>query len=228
MRDKNLQELFEAYQDKPIAYMPIYAKITGSVTSGILLSQIIYWDSVMDHAEFYKTDKEFSNDLSMGIDELAGAKSKLKKLGIIEIERKGQPAKTHYKLNIDVLIALITSYRKNRQLDIGKTDNLMSEKLTTNITETTTKTTTKTTLLPKKYSSLQDITDIDIKEIADRYKVTIGFVKLQKEKLENYCESFGRRYKNYKSALRNFVLGDIQKNIENRHYQNSKFQVTRV
>ena len=65
-----------------------------------------------------------------------------------------------------------------------------------------------------KHSSIKNITEQDILEIAERYKVSVGFVKLKLETLRNYCESKGKRYKNYKSALRNFVLGDIQKNIE--------------
>lgn len=66
----------------------------------------------------------------------------------------------------------------------------------------------------KKYSSLKDIEKVDLTEIAEKYKVSLGFVELQLEKLKNYCESKGRRYKNYKSALRNFVLGDMQRHIE--------------
>jgi len=67
---------------------------------------------------------------------------------------------------------------------------------------------------PKKYSSLKDITELDLQEISEKYKVSLGFVKLQLEKLTNYCEAKGRVYKNYKSALRNFVLGDMQKQVE--------------
>jgi len=66
----------------------------------------------------------------------------------------------------------------------------------------------------KKYSSLKDITELDLQEISEKYKVSLGFVKLQFEKLTNYCEAKGRVYKNYKSALRNFVLGDMQKQVE--------------
>lgn len=68
----------------------------------------------------------------------------------------------------------------------------------------------------KKYSSLKDILDADIEDIAQKYKVSSGFVRLQFEKLINYCESKGKTYKNYKSALRNFVLGDMQKQVERR------------
>lgn len=61
---------------------------------------------------------------------------------------------------------------------------------------------------------LEDITEMELQEIASSYKVSLGFVKLQLEKLTNYCASSGKRYKDYKAALRNFVLGDMQKQIE--------------
>lgn len=74
----------------------------------------------------------------------------------------------------------------------------------------------------KKFSSVDKIQESDLIEISEKYKVSLGFVKLKLEVLRNYCESKGRRYKNYKSALRNFVLGDIQKNIERR--SNDKYR----
>lgn len=67
-----------------------------------------------------------------------------------------------------------------------------------------------------KYNSIKNITEKDLQEIADKYQVSIGYVKLQFEKLKNYCESKGKRYKNYKAALRNFVIGDMQRSVERR------------
>jgi hypothetical protein len=68
----------------------------------------------------------------------------------------------------------------------------------------------------KKYSSIDDVTVEDCNDISANYHVSVGFVQLQLEKLRNYCESKGKRYKNYKSALRNFVIGDMQRQIERR------------
>jgi len=119
----NLNELFEAYQEHPIAYMPIYSKITGSVTAGILLSQIVYWDGKMKHRQFYKTDKDFCNELSMGPSELKNAKKILQKKEIVLITRKGIPAKTHYHLNRNNLTNLLISWIKNSQQVVSKTSN---------------------------------------------------------------------------------------------------------
>ena len=68
----------------------------------------------------------------------------------------------------------------------------------------------------KKYSSIKDIQNSDLLEISEKYKVNLSFVNFQFEKLKNYCEAQGRVYKNYKSALRNFILGDMQRSIERR------------
>ncbi len=57
-----------------------------------------------------------------------------------------------------------------------------------------------------KFTSLKDIGEKEILEIAENYRVPVSFVRVQLESLKNYCEAKGRRYKNYKAALRNFVL----------------------
>src|SRR3989344_1463937 len=114
--DNTLQSLFEAFQEHPIAYMPIYSRITGSVTAGILLSQIVYWDGRMQHQEFYKTDRDFCEELSMGATELKNAKKTLIRMGLVNVMRKGIPAKTHYQLNMSKLSDLITTTVKKSKL----------------------------------------------------------------------------------------------------------------
>ena len=57
----------------------------------------------------------------------------------------------------------------------------------------------------KKYSSLKDITETEFEKIADFYKVPLPFVRSSYDDLVNYCEAHGKPYKNYLSALRNFV-----------------------
>ena len=66
----------------------------------------------------------------------------------------------------------------------------------------------------QKFSSLKDINDSVIEEISLDYKVPLSFVKLELEKLRNYCEAKGKIYKNYKAALKKFVLDDAQKQVE--------------
>ena len=74
----------------------------------------------------------------------------------------------------------------------------------------------------KSYSSMSDINREELNEIAQNYKVSLGFVSLQFEKLRNYCEANRVTYKNYKAALRNFVLRDLQKSVERRNDETNK------
>ena len=129
--------LLEAFSERPIAYYPIYAKFCNSVTAGILLSQLMYWNKKMDGKEFYKTDEELKTELYLGQYELAGAKEKLKALKIISVTRKGVPAKTYYNINTDILIGNITSYLETTELVMGKPDNLLSGNQRTIYTENT-------------------------------------------------------------------------------------------
>ena len=142
--------LLKEFSERPIAYQPIYAKITGSATAGILLSQLVYWHYAMKEKEFYKTDNDFCNELSLGLYELRGAKKKLQELGVVIVNRKGVPAKTYYKVDIKRLFTLITSCGKNPQLVVGKTNNKSEEKPTT-ITESNTENNTKNPIYGKNF-----------------------------------------------------------------------------
>ena len=105
-----LKELFYHFSDKPISYFPIYAKVTGSVTAGILLSYLI---SLSKHnPEFCKTDKELCKETALGLYELKAAKDKLKKFKFVDIKRKGIPAKTYYQVNFDNIIDAYLKIRK--------------------------------------------------------------------------------------------------------------------
>jgi len=63
----------------------------------------------------------------------------------------------------------------------------------------------------KKVTSLNGITEEQMKEIADKYKVPLPFVRSKYDDLINYCERSGKRYKNYLASLRNFVKQDAIK-----------------
>lgn len=61
------------------------------------------------------------------------------------------------------------------------------------------------------YNSLRSLKEFDFKEIAESKRVSISTVKKQYDALVDYCESKGKRYKNYKAALRNFVSKAIER-----------------
>jgi len=116
-----VKHLLEELSDKTIAYRPTYSLICGNPMAGLLLSQLMYWGvKVMQGKEFYKKDSELCSELGFSISNLTTAREYLKKTGLVEITRKGIPAKLYYKVNIDSVIDSITSYwkSKNRLLEI--------------------------------------------------------------------------------------------------------------
>ena len=143
-----MKNLLIQLNQRPIAVYPIYIKITGSVTSGLLLSQIMYWYSAVNGRAFYKSDAEIMEETMLTINELRSAKLRLKSLSFINIYLKGVPAKTHYDVNADLLFSEINkcSLVKSTKLDKLNPLNSVSdinETITENTTENTTKNTSK-------------------------------------------------------------------------------------
>ena len=83
----------------------------------------------------------------------------------------------------------------------------------------------KNILLPKKFSSLKDITPDVVEDISQRYGVAPAFVNIQLEKLTNWTQAKGKNYKDYRRALMNWVLSEIEKNAERRSYGTSKVSI---
>lgn len=130
------KDVLKMFSQKPVAYYPIYAQLTGSVSAGIVLSQLLYWWYAVKERDFYKTDEEFSSELSMGIYEFRTAKELLKKKKLVKTKIKGIPAKTYYIIDIEALLSQLTCLGKNLKLDCVKTSNKNGEKPQT-ITEST-------------------------------------------------------------------------------------------
>lgn len=67
------------------------------------------------------------------------------------------------------------------------------------------------------FSKIKDLNEFDLEEISTAYSVPISFVASKLDDLQNYCESTGKRYRNYKSALRNWVKKDAIKIRKEEH-----------
>jgi len=91
--------LLASLNQRPIAYYPVYRKVMGSTTGGVLLSQLMYWFSMKN--KFYKCDAEIREECLLGDRELRTAKAKIKELPFIVTSKEGVPAKTFYEINWD-------------------------------------------------------------------------------------------------------------------------------
>lgn len=60
-------------------------------------------------------------------------------------------------------------------------------------------------------SWLQAIPPEDVSKMAEAYRVDEAFVTARAQDVTDYCEAKGKRYADYKAALRNFIKSHIQK-----------------
>jgi AMP phosphorylase len=55
-------DIFDAFNERIIAYNVVYVRVTGSITAAVLLSQLVYWARTKRYEEFYKTDREIMEE----------------------------------------------------------------------------------------------------------------------------------------------------------------------
>lgn len=78
-------------------------------------------DSFFDNGWFYQQQDRICDDLSIKVDKLRDVISRLKRFGVISIERRGMPNKNYYKVNPEKVMEIINMTIP--QQDMGKTHN---------------------------------------------------------------------------------------------------------
>ncbi len=123
MTYKELSAALRAMGQRPVGYYPIFRKLTGSVTSALLLAHLIYW-ALRNQGLVDRSDAELMSDLGMTKNELKAAKKRLKSEGFVTWKRDGFPARTLYEVHtITIAEALskaagtASSNNENAQLD---------------------------------------------------------------------------------------------------------------
>lgn len=116
-----------------VAHYPVLNKITGRSTAGYLLSQILHWRATKDGGEFYKTDKEFCEELQMGPAEFRAAKKLLIDGELVRVIKRGIPSTSYYSVNMDRINSLV----KNDESLVCNSPTKKSENHPTNSVDTT-------------------------------------------------------------------------------------------
>lgn len=134
--------------DRPIAFHRPLARLAGSVSAGLLLSQALYWSRRTSDKSgwFWKTQAEWEDETCLTRREQESARALLRNLEhagrpLWSEERRGVPAKMHYRLDCQVLGALLlrhTSMAKTATLECAKAPDLIGDSRQT-ITENTNK-----------------------------------------------------------------------------------------
>ena len=138
--------------DLPISFHRVFVTLTGSVTAAVMLSQAVYWTKRMPGGWFWLTRDGWEEQTGLSRSEQESARARLRATGFWQEERKGVPAKLHYRVNLaalrDALNLLEAKPPSSRaepcQLDGGNPANWTAEILPT-ISETTTETTAENT-----------------------------------------------------------------------------------
>lgn len=152
----------------------IFVDFLGSLDGALFLSQVIYWSDKSNSEWFYKSYKEWKDEICLSKYEVSKQSKKLQAMNLLETKLKkanGAPT-VHYKFSFDEFEKSFVHF-----LDNGKLKNLTMESKETDqsLTETTTETTTET-ITPNGVSATQ-------KSISEKQKLKSltkdDFVKLQ-------------------------------------------------
>lgn len=119
--------------DRPIAFHRCFVELTGSVAGALFLSQAAYWQQRCKSPDGYwwKTREEWEEETGMRRCELESARKAASKF--VHFIRRGIPAKTYYKVHIDLIISRLP---ETYHLDGGKPANCMVENQPTGRSET--------------------------------------------------------------------------------------------
>ena len=120
-----IKDLLKGLSIRPVSYYKVYKEVAGSTVAGIMLSQLIYWFTATNKDVIWKIDEDWIDELDLSEGEIRSGKSKLKLLNFLEIKAVGSPAKTHYKIDWDLLAVAvengtISMAKKKEQREVKK------------------------------------------------------------------------------------------------------------
>ena len=123
-RNRN-SELIELLGEKPIAFNPMLGRIAGNATSGLFLSQMLYWDGKGRNPEWvYKTIREFEEETCLTRSEKQRAIRTWKKLGVLETENRGLPRRRYFKLDRKRLVEILSEQLAHERNQYAENDKL--------------------------------------------------------------------------------------------------------
>ncbi|WP_010323649.1 DnaT-like ssDNA-binding domain-containing protein [Marinobacterium stanieri] len=107
---------------RPVAYHPVFRKVTGSTVAAVMVSQMYYWSSegrisAERDGWFHKTISEWEAEIGLSRSEQERARRDLVKAGVLEEARKGSPARMWFRLRVEALLALVAQYAESCKLE---------------------------------------------------------------------------------------------------------------
>lgn len=105
---------------RPVSYHAVLAQALQSVPAAVMLSQGLYWQEIVERDEktggwFYVTGEGWFEQTGVTKQAQLTARKRMSECGFWEEELRGMPAKTHYRIDIEALVAVINGYLETRQ-----------------------------------------------------------------------------------------------------------------
>ncbi len=113
-------DLIEAI-GRPIRFLPRFARLSGSLSAGVMLSQALYWSQVTSDPDgwFYKTSAEWQSETCLTTRRQEKAREVLRRFSFWEETRRGVTGTLHYRLDqTELLRALIEQVRNDGRSDL--------------------------------------------------------------------------------------------------------------
>lgn len=119
-----IAQILQQLHQSPIGYYPCYARIMGSVSGGVILSQLLFHYGKYGR-RFYKNDKELLAETCCSVRELREAKKRLKDLPFLTVTVEGLPATTWYEVLPEALFeALAVQPSSHDAVQTGENDGV--------------------------------------------------------------------------------------------------------
>lgn len=121
MQNEQYELLKKVYLWRVIPYYPDFKEISGSIQSAIMLAQLCYWSGAKNVAVrggwLYKTVQQFLDEAGLSKKQQYIARKRLETIGVIECKLKGIPRRWWYRVNFEVLEALLQDVEEKRDRD---------------------------------------------------------------------------------------------------------------
>ncbi len=197
-------------QENIVVVPKLFVKLTGDLTTAILLNQIVFYSDKSKRTDgyFYKSYKEWEEEICLTKRQVSYSTAKLKEMGLVEtklMKANGAPT-LHYKLDYDKLVQwIVTNCNNGKSQNVTIDSNNMSQSLTEITTETTTEITT-----------LKDNTSSDQKE---RSKDNVPYEDIVSYLNEKVGKSFKHKTAKTRSLIKNrfkdgFTINDFKQVID--------------
>jgi hypothetical protein len=109
--DETTRALFDGHgSEGVVAVRPALVRaLRGNGNAAMLSSQLLYWSPRLgdDKGWFYQSQRRLEQQTGLGPDAQRKAVRLLVRLGVLETDRRGVPAKLYYRVNLQELVALL-------------------------------------------------------------------------------------------------------------------------